>query len=302
MNYDKALSGAILEDGSRMTRILSGYRFLEGPVWHPALGELFFSDIPGNAIYRWNPGHDASIFRPNSYLANGNTLDRQGRLLTCEHATSRVTRTTLDGSNCYEVLASHWQGKELNSPNDIIVRSDGGIFFTDPTPGRMARVGIPRPRQLSFQGVYRIDPETGVLSLLADDFSKPNGLCFDKNETRLFVNDTDRGHIRAFATEPCGSFTDLGVWVELPVLGPGVADGLKIDEEGRIFCCGPGGIQVFNPDASFLGLIEVPEIAANFTWGDDDRKTMYIAATSSIYRIRTCVPGIVPWPPGLASS
>lgn len=296
-----SVDDAVIEQGSRLSRMLTGYRFLEGPVWHPALGELFFSDIPGNAIYRWHPSRGVSIFRPNSYLANGNTLDREGRLLTCEHGTSRVTRTALDGSGDYEVLASHWQGKELNSPNDIIVRSDGAVLFTDPMPGRMPRVGIPRPQQLSFQGVFLLDPASKTLSLVADDFSKPNGLCFDLGEKRLFVNDTDRGHIRVFIANPDNTFTDSGIWAELRPLGPGVADGLKVDVENRVYCCGPGGIQVFGQDGGSIGLIEIPEVAANFTWGDEDRRTLYVAATSSIYRIRTRVPGVVPWPVGNVS-
>ena len=164
----------IVGSGSALERVASGFRFLEGPVWNPYEKTLIFSDIMGNGLFKKDPDDSISIFRENSYLANGNTYDRSGRLLTCEHGTSRVTRLEKDGS--MSVLAAHYQGRELNSPNDIIVSRDGSVYFTDPMPGRMARVGIPREQELDFQGVFRIDPE-GTLHLLVDDFSKPNGLC-----------------------------------------------------------------------------------------------------------------------------
>ncbi len=268
--------------------ISTGFRFLEGPVWHPYAHHLIFSDILGNCLYQWSRDKGVGIFRAHSYMANGNTLDREGRLLTCEHATSRVTRTEGDGS--VRVMASHYGGRELNSPNDIVVGSDGGIYFTDPNSGREPRVGVPREKELPFQGVFRINRD-GTLILLADDFSKPNGLCFSADETQLFVNDTDRQHIRVFDVKEDGTLANGRVWADLLVDLPGVADGMKIDAEGNLYCSGPGGIHVFDPDARLLGRILLPEFAANFTWGDPDLCTLYLAGTTTLYRLRVKIPG-----------
>jgi gluconolactonase len=221
-------------------------------------------------------------------MANGNALDRYGRLLTCEHATSRVTRTNAGGA--IEVLASHYDGKELNSPNDIVVTSGGAIYFTDPTSGRTARYGVERPQQLSFQGVYRIDPDRAALTLLVDDFDKPNGLCFSADESRLFINDTDRAHIRVFQVAPDGTLSGGQVWAELVGTGEGVADGMKIDRDGNLYSCGPGGIHVFAGDATCLGVIGLPEKVANFAWGGGDGRTLFVAASTSLYALAMQVP------------
>jgi gluconolactonase len=187
-------------------------------------------------------------------------------------------------------LASHYDGRELNSPNDIVARSDGAIYFTDPPSGRSARYGIERPQELPFQGVYRIDTD-GSLSLLVGDFERPNGLCFSLDERVMFVNDTARAHIRAFDVAPTGALENGRLWATLEGSAPGVADGMKIDGAGNLYCTGPGGIHVFAPDATWLGVILTPERAANFTWGDADRRTLYITATTSIYTLRTTVAG-----------
>ncbi len=280
--------GEIVEAGTPLEKVASGFRFLEGPVWDPYDRTLIFSDIMGNGLFLKDSDDVISVFRENSYLANGNTYDQSGRLLTCEHGTSRVTRTEKDGT--YAVLASHYQGKELNSPNDIIVARDGSVFFTDPTPGRMARVGIPREQELDFQGVFRIDPQ-GQLHLLADDFSKPNGLCLSLDERFLYVNDTDLQHIRRFTLTADGVLEDGRVWVELHGDEPGVADGMKIDSQGYLYCSGPGGVQVYDSEAELIGRLLTPEIAANFTWGDDDLCSLYLTATTSLYRLRMKIPG-----------
>jgi gluconolactonase len=222
-------------------------------------------------------------------MANGNTWDREGRLLTCEHATSRVTRTQHDGT--MEVLASHYNGKELNSPNDIVVHSSGAIYFTDPLSGRTATYGVERPQQLPFQGVYRFDPTTGTLTLLADDFVLPNGLCFGLDERQLFVNDTRRGHIRVFDVLANGTLRGGSVWATPGSTGEGAPDGMKIDQWGNLYCTGPGGIHVFDGEAVYLGMIRMPERVANFAWGDADGRTLYITASTSVYAIRTNVAG-----------
>jgi gluconolactonase len=278
----------IFEPGQGLEKVAGGFRFLEGPVWHPVDKTLIFSDIMGNGLFCKDPDDQISIFRENSYLANGNTYDREGRLLTCEHGTSRVTRLEKNGD--VTVLASHYQGKELNSPNDIVVKSDGSIYFTDPNPGRMPRVGIPRPQQLSFQGVYRIDPQ-GELTLLVDDFSKPNGLCFSNDEKYLFINDTDHQHIRCFEVNSDGSLGRGRLWADLYGDEAGVADGMKFDSQDNLYCSGPGGIQVFDSRANLIGRLMTPEVAANFTWGDPDLCSLYMTATTSLYRLRVKVPG-----------
>lgn len=278
----------IFDAKGELEKVAGGFRFLEGPVWHPLDKTLIFSDIMGNGLYRKGQDDKISLFRENSYLANGNTYDREGRLLTCEHGTSRVTRLEKDGS--VSVLASHYQGKELNSPNDIVVKSDGSIYFTDPNPGRMPRVGIPRPQELAFQGVFRIDPQ-GELTLLVDDFSKPNGLCFSNDEKYLFVNDTDHQHIRCFEVKDDGTLGPGRLWADLYGNEQGVADGMKFDTRGNLYCSGPGGIQVFDDEATLIGRLMTPEVAANFTWGDEDLCSLYMAATTSLYRLRVKVPG-----------
>jgi gluconolactonase len=229
-------------------------------------------------------------FRKPSNKANGNAYDRKGRMVTCEHATSRVTRTGLDGA--ITVLATHYRGKELNSPNDIVVKSDGFLYFSDPTYGRMPVFGVERPQDLDFQGVYRLAEDGSGLTLLADDFAQPNGLCFSRDEKRLFVNDTDRGHIRSFTVNGDGTLAGGGVWAELTGDGEGGADGLKVDRDGNVYCCGPGGLHIFAPDATSLGVIRVPEVVANFTWGGDDMRSIFLTASTSLYRVRSKTPGV----------
>lgn len=266
-----------------------GFRFLEGPVWNPVQHHLVFSDIIGNALYQMDRSGKISMIRRNSFLANGNTYDRSGRLITCEHGTSRLTRLEHDGS--VTVLASRWNDKELNSPNDVIVKSDGSIYFTDPASGRGEGYGIPRKQELDFQGVYRLDPETLALTLLADDFSKPNGLCFTPDESHLLVNDTDRQHIRRFPVYPDGTLGEGELFAELVQDAPGAADGMKFDSQHRLFCCAPGGIQVFSREGKLICRLFIPKFTANFTWGDEDLKTLYITASSALYRIRVTSPG-----------
>jgi gluconolactonase len=279
----------VVGDGTLET-LASGLGFTEGPVWHPYEKWLVFSDMPENRMYIRRASGAIEDFRRQSNKANGNTLDREGRLITCEHATSRVTRLERDGST--SVIATHYQGKELNSPNDIVVATGGAIYFTDPTYGRMEYYGVPRPQDLSFQGVYRVDPDGSHLTLLADDFAQPNGLCFSLDESRLFVNDTERQHIRVFAISPQGELTGGAVWAETKGEEPGAPDGMKIDSCGNVYCCGPGGIHLFDPSGHSLGVIRTPEPAANFAFGDEDLKSLYITASSSLHRLRVRVPGL----------
>lgn len=268
----------------------TGFAFTEGPIWHPAAKHLTFSDMPGDHMRRWSAAGGVVTFRKPSNKANGNAYDRQGRMVTCEHATSRVTRTDPDGR--ITVLATHYRGKELNSPNDIVVKSNGFLYFSDPTYGRMPGFGVERPQDLDFQGVYRLAEDGSELTLLADDFAQPNGLCFSRDEKHLFVDDTERGHIRAFTVKDDGTLSGGGVWAVLTGAGEGGPDGLKVDRDGNVYCCGPGGLHIFAPDATSLGVIGVPEVVANFTWGGDDMRSIFLTASTSLYRVRSRTPGV----------
>lgn len=279
----------IVEPGTPLEQVLSGFQFVEGPAWHPGQKTLTFSDIIGNTMYRWHHQAGLAVLRKPSHMANGNTWDREGRLLSCEHATSRVSRVDTDGK--YEVLTSHFQGCELNSPNDIVVKRDGAIYFTDPNSGRGARYGVERLQELEFQGVYRLDPLTSEIHLLVDDFAKPNGLCFSPDESLLFINDTDKQHIRVFDVLDDGSVGNGRIWAETGGDAPGVADGMKVDSAGNLYCCGSGGIHVFDPQGTRMGIVTTPEVAANFTWGGDDLTNLYITATHSVYRLSVKTPG-----------
>lgn len=282
-----------------MRKRASGFRFTEGPVWHGDAKRLIFSDIPGDRMYRFDPASEqVEVYRAPSNKANGNAFDHQHRLLTCEHATSRVVRE--EGNGALTQIASHYGGLELNSPNDIIVDRAGRLYFTDPPYGRYAGagvllgVGVPRPQLQPVQGVYRVDPSTGVVDRIAADFDQPNGLCFAEDESVLYVNDTARRHIRRF--EVHGDQLSGGeVWAELGGDAPGVPDGMKIDSEGNLYCTGPGGVHIFNRERQPLGVILTPEVCANFNWGDDDRRTLYFCATSSVFSCRTHVPGVAAW-------
>ena len=266
-----------------------GFRFTEGPIWHPFDKHLTFSDIPSNRMHRWSESTGVTVYREPSNLANGNTYDKQGRILTCEHGTSCVVREELDGST--NVLASHWEGKELNSPNDIVVRSNGDIFFTDPTFGRADHTGLVRPLELDFRGVYKLDGNSGGLSLLRDDFTQPNGLAFTQDEQHLYVADTPQMHIRKFAVAVDGELSGGEIFATSTGQGQGAPDGLKVDSNDNVYCCGPGGVHVYAHDGTCLGVIQTPAFCANFTWGDDDLLTFYMTSSNHLYRIFVKVPG-----------
>ena len=270
-------------------RLATGCIFTEGPLWHRREKYLLFSDMPGDHLRRWSEKDGVTTFRKPCNKSNGLAWDLQGQLLACEHASSHLTRTEPDGR--ITVLASHHEGKELNSPNDLAVKSDGAIYFSDPSYGRMEHFGRPREPQLAFRGVYRLSPDGKTLALLASDFGQPNGVCFSRDERTLFVNDTEKQHIRAFDVQADGSVANSRVWAKTVGEGAGAPDGMKIDSAGNLYSCGPGGIHVFAPDATCLGVIQVPEYTSNFCWGDDDLKSLFITASTSVYRIRIATPG-----------
>jgi gluconolactonase len=252
--------------------------------------------MPGDVRRRWTPDEGVTEVANPSNKGNGMTFDLDGGLVVCEHVTSSVVRIDPSGTGeGREVLATHYEGKELNSPNDVVVKSDGAIYFTDPTYGRMPGFGIEREQELDIQGVYRIPAGGGDVELLLDDFAQPNGLCFTADESLLYVNDTDRAHIRVFDVDADGRPVNGRVLAE----GIGTAsldvgdlvDGMKLDERGNIWVTGPGGVCVFSPEGEHIGTVEVPESVGNINWGGPDWNWLFIAASSSVYRLRCSVGG-----------
>ncbi|MGZ8228160.1 MAG: SMP-30/gluconolactonase/LRE family protein [Burkholderiales bacterium] len=274
----------------RVEQVATGFGFTEGPVWDKSRRQLIWSDMKHDHMRSWSRERGVETYRKPSNKANGNTYDPQGRLVSCEHGTSRVVREERGGR--LTVLVSHWQGKELNSPNDIVIRSDGAIYFSDPTFGRTREdVGILRPLTLDFRGVYRLSADGSDLRLLATDFEQPNGLCFSLDEKQLFVNDTPRLHIRVFDVQADGTIAGGRVFGETKGEGEGRPDGMKIDQRGHVYCTGPGGIHVFAHDGRCLGVIRIPERPTNLAWGEHDLCTLFVTAQTSIYRARLKTPG-----------
>jgi len=225
------------------------------------------------------------IFRTPSGHANGLTFDREGRLIACEHD-RRVSRTEKNGS--VVSLAEKFEGKRLNSPNDVVVKSDGAIYFTDPPYGLP---GGTEGKELDFNGVFRIAPD-GKLGVVAKDFSRPNGIAFSPDEKLLYINDSEKMHIRVFDVQTDGTIANGRVFAELKEPGkPGAPDGMKVDGRGDVYCTGPGGIWIFSPDGKLIGKIPTPEVAANIAFGEEDRKTLYITAQTGLYLIKLKVAG-----------
>ena len=278
----------IMPDEAAVERLGTGFQFTEGPVWNLKGGYLLFSDIPTNRIKKWTPKDGISDYRVPSRKSNGLTLDKRGRLIACEHASRRVSRTEEDGS--VVTIASHYEGKKLNSPNDVVVKSDGSVYFTDPPYGLNPVFGSLEEQELPFYGVYRLSPDGDNLSLLVED-SVPNGLAFSPDESLLYVADTEMNHIRVFDLKDDGTATNGRIFAE--IYGePMAPDGVKVDSEGNVYVTGAGGIWVLNPEGKILGIITTPELPANLCWGDSDWKALYITARTSLYRIRLNITGI----------
>ncbi|MBX3051529.1 MAG: SMP-30/gluconolactonase/LRE family protein [Caldilineaceae bacterium] len=279
-------------------KLAGDFQFVEGPVWQ-ADGSLLFSDIPANRIYRWTADGGAQVWREPTGNSNGLTLDREGRLIACEHSGRRVSRTEADGT--VTAIASHFpsagsgdvlslskghpNGGRLNSPNDVVVKSDGVVYFTDPPYGIK-----PEEREQPVNGVYRILND-GTLELLVEDFDRPNGLAFSPDESILYIDDSPRRHVRAFDVRPDGTLTNSRIIADMDHPQPGSPDGMKIDKEGHLYVTGATGVWVFEPNGELLGVVVTPERPANCAWGDDDRCSLYITARTSLYRVRTKVGG-----------
>ena len=295
------VDAGLLSPTATLEPIATGFTYTEGPVWDPSSESLLFHDIVGNVRYRWHASHGAVVDMTPTDYSNGMTLDREGRLVICQSGTSKVVRRERDGELIS--LASHFQGKELNSPNDVVLRSNGDIYFTDPAYGRIPVYGIDRAQELSFQGIYRIVEGAAEPELLSDELVQPNGLAFSPDESALYVADSETGELSMFDVGPNGRLSGRRVFfdeagVPLPFelvvrneLLSGYLDGLKCDEQGNIYQTGRGGVWVISPAGEALGVLELPEDVANLTWGDADFRTLYLACRSTVYRIRMNVGG-----------
>ena len=282
--------GDIVPKSSKLEKIATGFMFTEGPVWDASQGCLFFSDIPANKIRKWTKAKGAELIREPSGKSNGLTIDKQGRLIACEHANRRVSLTEKDGK--VVTIADKYNGKKLNSPNDVVVKSDGSIYFTDPPYGLTAEFGKLGEQEQPFQGVYRLSADGKTLTLLIDDFDRPNGLAFSPDESLLYIDDTARVHVRVFDVQPDGTIANGRIFADLKSDAEGNVDGMKIDSEGNAYVTGPGGVSILDPSGKKLGIIEMPEVSANVAWGEDDWKTLFITASSSVYKIRLNIAGI----------
>jgi gluconolactonase len=272
-----------LLETSETERLATGFTFTEGPLWHPD-GFLYFVDLRVNRLHKIVPGQATELVRENTGEANGTTFDLQGRLIMCEGGNRRLTRMDADGR--VDVLVDRYEGKRFNRPNDVVCKSDGSIFFTDPG----LRIPLAE-RELPHAGVYRLAPDGG-LTLVAD-CEYPNGLAFSPDERTLYVaNSRWAAYIHALELNDDGTLRRRRIFADMSSDEPdGVPDGMKVDVEGRVYCTGPGGVWVFAPDGRHLGTIRLPELPANLAFGGPDRRTAFFTARTSVYSMRVKVPG-----------
>ena len=317
--FDPALD-TIIPSEARLEKVATGFTWTEGPVWIPS-GYLMFADIPSNSIRKWIPGAGTSIFmQPSGYQgsapyggpepgSNGMTLDRAGRLTVAGHAQQNVWRLErIDSKAPITILADSYQGKRLNSPNDLVYKSDGSLYFTDPPYGLRTQKDDDPAKQLQVNGVYRIpsaadqipgsEPSRAQLQLLVKDLPRPNGIVFSPDEKYLYVNNSEPKKIwMRYTVRADGTLTDGMLFCDATSdTRPGAPDGMKVDQKGNLYSAGPGGVWIFSPVGKHLGTIDFPEKVANVAWGDPDYRTLYVTASSSIYRISLKTPGIYPQP------
>jgi gluconolactonase len=279
----------LLQPDVELELLGSGFTFTEGPIWVPDGQYLLFSDVPTSRRLRWDEGGEIREVAAATSLGNGMTLDREGRLVVCEGETRRVVRMNARGDGGgHSVVAAHYRGRRLNSPNDVVVRSDGVLYFTDSCWPIL--LGRAREQELDFQGIFRIadgeEPE-----LLIDDMDFPNGLCFSPDETRLYVNDSTPGRIRVLDVAPDGSISNDRIVADGMRDETGHVDGMKCDEHGNVWVTGPGGVWILDSGGTPLGIIPTPARTGNLHWGGPDWSWLFIACSSSIYRLRTNVAG-----------
>jgi gluconolactonase len=313
---DPSVSQLIPAD-AKIERVATGFdKWTEGPVWtrEPS---LLFAEIPANRIRRWKPGAtDAEVFmEPSGYLgsapyggpepgSNGMTLDKDGRVSVAGHARRNVWRLeTLDAHGTITVLADSYQGKKLNSPNDLVYRSDGSLYFTDPPYGLPTQKDTDPLKELKVNGVYRIPnarqhkrgapPDRDKLQLVISDLPRPNGIAFSPDEKTLYVADSGDKVWMRYSVHPDGSVADGKLLLDAKTdQAPGGPDGIRVDKKGTIYGSGPGGVWIISPEGKHLATIKIPEVVSNVAWGDADGKTLYITASTSLYRIKLSMPGV----------
>lgn len=318
---DPALD-ALIQPGASIERVASGFKWAEGPVWIPA-GYLLFADIPSNTIRKWAPGSSAAIWlQPSGYEgsapyggpepgSNGMTLDRRNRLTVAGHARRNVWRLeSMDPRGPLTVLAEKYRGKRLNSPNDVVYKSDGTLYFTDPPYGFRTQSDQDPDKELRINGVYRIPhaagrkpgtpPDDSQLELVVTDLPRPNGIAFSPDEKYLYVDNSEPQKVWVrYAVNPDGSIGHAGklLFDATSDPAPGSPDGMKVDRAGNIYSAGPGGVWILSPEGKHLGTIRMPEKTANVAWGGEDGKTLYVAASTSVYRVHVKLGGIKPGAP-----
>ena len=286
----------------KLEKIAEGFTWTEGPVWFGDRDCLLFSDIPSRRIMMWSEATGVTLYRGESGFNNGNTRDRQGRLIGCRHGARDVVRTEHDGT--LTVLADSFEGRRLNSPNDVVVTSDGAVWFTDPTYGIISDFeGYRAEPEQAARNVYRLSPE-GALTVAVSDFTQPNGLCFSPDERTLYIAESGSSHddrvapvIRQFAVEG-GRLTDRGVFATIDT---GLPDGIRCDTSGNLWSSAADGVHCFAPDGTLLGKILVPEVVSNLCFGGSDGRRLFITATSTVYRIFVDAAGAEPWTRGRLS-
>ncbi len=294
---------ALIPADARIEKLADGFNFAEGPVWIRSESRLLFSDVRGNEIYQWTEAEGARTFIDpvfegdrtglGSVSSNGLTLDSEGRLIICEHGNRRISRLEADGTR--SVVVEQFEGRQLNSPNDAVYGSDGSLYFTDPPYGLEGQEDSPL-RELDFNGIYRLHPD-GELELLVRDQSRPNGIALSPDEQTLYVANSDGANKvwMAYDLDDEGASNGRVFYDVNDQTAPGAADGMKVDLAGNLFATGPGGVWIIAPDGTHLGTISTGEITANVAWGDDGR-TLYMTASTGLYRIRLSTEGMIPGP------
>ena len=281
-----AAGNRLFDEAAGIRQLSTGYCFTEGPVWDAALRCLYFTDFQENRIYRWDSQSGVTLYRTDSNRAVGLFLDAEGRIVSAETRSHGVAYADERTST---LIVGDYQGKQLNSPNDVVVSTSGDIFFTDPYSTAMGE-----PRVLDINGVYGVSPG-GEARLVCDDMERPNGLAFSPDESVLYVNDTNRQHILAFRARADGSFSRIGVFATMDTAyGPGAPDGMKVDTAGNVYVTGPGGIWALAPDGSPLVLLQCPEFVGNLCFGGDDGRTLFLTASTSVYALNVHIPGVLP--------
>ena len=292
--YDPKLC-SLVDGGHELIEIVNGGEFFEGPIWSRKKQTLVFSDIPGNTLYSWNETEGQVVIKKDTNRGNGNAFDNSGRIITCEHYTRRVARMRMDGSE-YETLATNYEGHCLNSPNDVIVHSNGFVYFTDPVFGiRPTGTGICRHAELPYQGVFMVNPISKDIRLATDEVDNPNGLALSPDERTMYIADTANFRLLAMDVELDGTLSHMRVhapMIRVDDPDKGVIDGVKVDVDGNIWCTAPGGVQVFDKFGTALGVIYMPHRSGNLCFGGADMQTLFVCSGGTIQTLRTNVKGL----------